>query len=742
MITKWAGVVFVLIVCMPFQARSQQTKTDSLRHAIAHSANDTTRTNLTIALANEFFWAGEYDNALTAAEDARKLAIASDFKKGAGCALIIAGQSHIRKGQYDRAYDAFRTAVDIFTALDLLSEKASGHLYIGQVYDFRAEYNNALSEYELAKDMARRAGDKVALTKILNSSGITHFNKGNYESALENYLIALAEASNIGNEKVHATILNNIGVVYIQLSQYEDALRYFLLYVEKMKKLNGKHGLAVGYMNTGEVFKKLSDYTKAIEYFNHAAKIQEETGDRKGLALCFSNLADVHKELRDSERSHRYYTLSIAFAREIKNDEVLLNPLIGLSDLQLKSRALEAAQTTLEEALQLSRKIGAKLWMQQAYLIASRLDSARGDFRSAFSSFKKYSALKDSLLDEGKSKQIFRMRELYESERKDKEIRLLSESNKLADVKRQNTRKSFVMVLVFLFFILSIMIYWLLQNARNARILKRQKDEISNANNELRGLLEQIEVQNEALENTNENLKELYQEKDALFGVVVHDLRSPLNQITGLAELVKLSGDINDEQKLLLEKINKACKGGNRLICELLEMHQYETEENVTVKSISLVPFIADHLHNYHQLAKSKGITVHFDAAVGEELTIESNPDYLKRILDNLVGNAIKFSQQDRHVWVRIDQSEGHTARVIVEDEGPGFKQSDLPHLFKKFKKLSARPTAGENSTGLGLSIVKTLVSKLKGSIGVKSKEGEGALFTISLPVSRVLVAE
>jgi signal transduction histidine kinase len=742
MITKCSGVLFLFLVFVQIHATAQNLKSDSLLSEIEKTKPDTSRVNLMISLANEFYWSGLYDNALASAEDARKLASELGFEKGIGNAMISSGQSHIRKGQYDRAYDAYRLAVDIFTSLNLPSEQASGHLYLGQVYDYRAEYNNALAEYELAKELAIRVGNKTVLIKILNSSGITHFNKGNYELALEYYLNALKEATDIEHEKLHATILNNIGVVYIQLSQYHDALRYFLLYVEKMKKLNGRHGLAAGYLNAGETYKKLGDYTRAIEFLNNAAKIQEETGDRKGLALSFSNLGDVHKDLQDFERAQRYYTLSISFAREIKNDEVLLNPLIGVSDLHLKSKAHATAQQTVAEALMLSKKIGAKLWMQHAYLITSRLDSAKGDFRAAFSSFKKYAALKDSLLDEYKTQQIFQARELYESERKDKEIKLLSESNKLAEVKRDNTKRSFLMILVFLFFTLLIMVYWLLQNTRHSKILKRQKDEIFHANNELRGLVEKIEVQNEALARTNENLKELHQEKDALIGVVVHDLRSPLNQITGLAELVRLTGDINEEQKLLLENINKACKGGNRLICELLEMNQYETEEHISLRPIALVSFITDHLHNYRLQAKSKNISVQFDPASNEGLVIESNPDYLKRILDNLVGNAIKFSPQGCKVWVRIDQSEENVAKLIVQDEGPGFKQTDLPHLFKKFKKLSARPTAGENSTGLGLSIVKTLVNKLNGSIGVRSKEGEGASFIINLPIAQMLVAD
>jgi signal transduction histidine kinase len=108
---------------------------------------------------------------------------------------------------------------------------------------------------------------------------------------------------------------------------------------------------------------------------------------------------------------------------------------------------------------------------------------------------------------------------------------------------------------------------------------------------------------------------------------------------------------------------------------------------------------------------------------------------YLSRILDNLITNAIKFSEQGSSVYIDVQSGEDK-ATIQIRDEGPGFREEDLPHLFKKFKKLSARPTNGESSTGLGLAIVKLLVEKLNGMIRVESQSGRGACFVIELPLS------
>jgi signal transduction histidine kinase len=117
-------------------------------------------------------------------------------------------------------------------------------------------------------------------------------------------------------------------------------------------------------------------------------------------------------------------------------------------------------------------------------------------------------------------------------------------------------------------------------------------------------------------------------------------------------------------------------------------------------------------------------------------LTLTTAVDFLNRILDNIITNAIKFSPYGHNIYVKVlKEKQDAAVKIIIQDEGPGFHTDDIPHLFRKFKKLSARPTAGESSTGLGLSIVKSLVDKVKGSITVESTWGKGASFIISLPL-------
>ena len=115
-----------------------------------------------------------------------------------------------------------------------------------------------------------------------------------------------------------------------------------------------------------------------------------------------------------------------------------------------------------------------------------------------------------------------------------------------------------------------------------------------------------------------------------------------------------------------------------------------------------------------------------------EEVNLDLN--YLSRIVDNLLSNAIKFSKPNSVVQISAGK-EDNNFWISVKDEGPGFSEKDRNQLFQRFKKLSARPTAGETSNGLGLAIVKTLVDRLNGTIDLVSEPDKGSEFIVKLPL-------
>jgi signal transduction histidine kinase len=134
----------------------------------------------------------------------------------------------------------------------------------------------------------------------------------------------------------------------------------------------------------------------------------------------------------------------------------------------------------------------------------------------------------------------------------------------------------------------------------------------------------------------------------------------------------------------------------------------------------------------YEQQAKSKNIHifVHNTATVS---TVLADEQAVIQVLDNLISNAVKYSPHGKQVFVRVLRN-AQNVRVEVQDEGEGISEADMTKLFGKFARLSARPTGGEHSTGLGLSIVKKMVEAMNGRVWCESELGKGATFIVKLP--------
>ena len=140
-------------------------------------------------------------------------------------------------------------------------------------------------------------------------------------------------------------------------------------------------------------------------------------------------------------------------------------------------------------------------------------------------------------------------------------------------------------------------------------------------------------------------------------------------------------------------------------------------------------------MKSFSEISKNKNITIVLDNEVGglEFLTDQS---LLEQVLDNLISNAIKFSSANKMVWLRAKKNDSHLM-IEVEDQGPGIKPEELPKLFGTFQRLSTKPTGGEESTGLGLSIVKAIVQVLGGEVRVSSELGRGTIFTVVLELKK-----
>lgn len=267
-----------------------------------------------------------------------------------------------------------------------------------------------------------------------------------------------------------------------------------------------------------------------------------------------------------------------------------------------------------------------------------------------------------------------------------------------------------------------------------------QKEELQLKSEELQKAYEEIKVKNMAIEeafahlsSSYEKMADLNREKDGMMSVVAHDLRTPLNNIEGLIQLVSMDDNLNEEQKEYIAKIRTVVGRGNEMIRDLLDINKAKSmDPELKIQSFTMVDFINNWKSNFNKPLTAKNQSLKISGKY-KDLNMKTDQGLLSRIMDNLMSNAMKFSDAGTNVYLDITPVE-EKVRITLRDEGPGISAADQKKMFKPFTRLSARPTAGEHSNGLGLSIIKSLTEQLGGRIIVKSKLGSGTAFEILIP--------
>lgn len=242
----------------------------------------------------------------------------------------------------------------------------------------------------------------------------------------------------------------------------------------------------------------------------------------------------------------------------------------------------------------------------------------------------------------------------------------------------------------------------------------------------------QLEEVNKELAANNENLQKIMQEKNQLHQILVHDLKSPLSNIKMLSFLFQ--DFVKDkESEELLGIFNNSLKDVFHLISQMETLNSVENFElNNYIEEFDINEFLLDNLKNFYNTADVKEIKIEY-LVEGKQFIIQSDQNFLKRILHNLLSNAIKFSPFRKNIYVKLKQI-NNQFEISVKDEGPGIKQDEKAKLFDRFSMLSNKPTNNESSSGLGLFIVKELVKSLAGEIQVISVLDEGSTFKVILP--------
>ena len=603
---------------------------------------------------------------------------------------------------------------------------------------YKGDYAEAFQFHKEALEYATNVKDSAQIAHTLNNLGRIYFTQGDLVKSYDYFFTALDIFKSIGDMKGMGYCYQSLLRLYEMQNDSGKALEMATMALKIRESLQDERGQISSYQEVAKLYAKREAYDTAYAYFDRARAISERIGDKISNAEINLNQAEAYFHQQFFKNALFYCYRALSVADQAENKSLLSDIYLVLGKIYAHINQPEQAIDYLQKVIQYAERAGNLEAQRDAYFYLSQLFETAGQYQQAMAFHEQFVLMKDSLHNAEKAKNIERLEARLELEKKENAYALLKATEAQSQITIREEKAKNVALTVIVILVLALTgLLWI----TNARIKKKngmlalQKAKIEEQSIKINHQNEKIQDQNEALQKRNTKLAELNKEKDNLMSIVAHDLKSPLNSISSLVDLSNMVGHLSDEQEKYLSLIKKASAGGIGLIQDLLDTHAFENGQIVHNSQIELNSFLKNKISNRQLDADIKHILIHHLNAESK-LFLTTDSLYLSRILDNLISNAIKYSEEGTHIYVSATHTPDHFINISVKDEGQGFSREDKKHLFKKFHRLSARPTSGEVSHGLGLSIVKNLTDRLGGEIALISAKGEGSEFIIKLPIT------
>src|ERR1035437_1364301 len=414
---------------------SQSTnKIDSLESELKKST-DSSKVNIlnSLALANGKNFP---KTALEELNQALTLSEKIDFKKGKGNTYSNIGAVYFDLGNYNKALVFYSKSLTIRESIDDKQGVAKSLNNIGDVNINQGNYEKGLKNYLKSLAICESIGDKKLMP--LNNIAVSYFYLGNYEKALEYYIKTLKIVEKIGNKKLMINPSIGIGTVYFNMQNYKNALIYYNQALALSTELKNTSGLSKSLTSIGNVYEKLNNNDTAWTYFFKSLRINEELGDKPLIANSVMNIGNIYSKTKIYEKALEYYQRALHINEELGNKNGSAKSLLNIGLLYSNKGNVEKAMEYLKKGLLLANSIKSKEIMMEGNDAISEVYVKKEDYKNAYTYYKRHAIIKDSLLNEDNSRNMAEIQTKYETDKKEKEIELLTKDKSLKEVKLKN----------------------------------------------------------------------------------------------------------------------------------------------------------------------------------------------------------------------------------------------------------------------------------------------------------------
>ena len=732
-------LLLALIAIIPHLSWGQSNSVDSLLNAFQKTEIDTSRVNILIAISKEYE-IGDSEG-FEYARQSYELAQSTESKSQIAKSELTYGP-FLSVTNLDSGISMIDSSRKMYESLDMSIKVLDAYWNTAITYEYHNKYDSATHYYNTVINGAEKMGNDLYIADGYSALGTLDNIRGNNSQALKYSTLARQYYEKTGEEIKLSQSYNQIGIIYDYMGMYDEALENYLKAREIAVEANDPDGEILIVNNIGVVYSNMGNNDEALMYYNEAIEKAAIYGQLVDKATLLNNLSYIYLEEGDVSQALTTLWESIQIAENVDYPCFDIYPMEGIGAIYTETGKFDSAQYYLDSAYKkalICEDVGILTSVQKdfgkLYLKQKKYNKALKAFKDSYEISKKASLTNDF------QESIFELYKYYKEVGNTSEaIKWLENYQKVSDSlnEAKTIEKANQLVAEYEF-------------KKQVEILKKEQDEAT--------ALFEKEIQTKQRENTiiiialilvaifsgilgrlyyriqhqNKRLKWLNEEKNTLMGVVAHDLRNPLNMIKGLMQVIEQSkpsmSDKNWNQYLHLIKISTT-KMSN-MIDKVLDISAIENMKvNLQLTKANLGELASRSVDNFSQIAAQKDIKLELNLDTSANYYASIDTNYFDQIMDNLISNAIKFSEKGKMIKVNLDSDQEHHM-VTVEDQGPGLSAVDQENLFKKFKPLASKPTSDEQSTGLGLSIVKKFMDAMGAEINLDSELGRGSSFML-----------
>jgi signal transduction histidine kinase len=621
-----------------------------------------------------------------------------------------------REYQYtniNKSRELAENALKIAESKNLRRQKVRAYQNIGTLYSISGDYSTALRYDNLALQNSLETRDSANLTIDYNNVANDYYDLGDYDEAFYFFTQSYRVARAIEDSLRMTIALHNVGRVFKELGQYDRALAHLKLSLDMSRSIEDVEGVPYSLDEIGDVMLRKGEYDSALNILLTSLNLARH---QKVLVLqpkTLTKLATVHLNSGNYDDALAYYDTTYAIHEKTGNEFGIAEVELGRGLVFIQQGKHEQAMESINRSLSLAKQSNARTLEIRGYHTLSNLYELRQDHKRSLAYFKQFKQLEDSLFSDDMQEKLLRDQIRFETEDKDSEIAALNQERNLKDdtIKKQEFIRNILVVVMALSVILLATVYRSGQRRRqiNTLLLRHQQE----------------------METRSEELERLNQVKDKFFSIISHDLRSPINALSGLLDLLDKGAVTPEELSRHIHELKSRFNHTRTLLNNLLDWTLLQMDKlSLQPARIDLHKIVDENIQLLGSLP-NKQITLRNDVPPNTIGFADSNTVNL--VIRNLMTNAIKFTNDGGSVVIGVEDGEREWL-ISVQDNGVGMNDEVLKILFDKTAPYTTRGTANEKGTGLGLILCKEFVEKNGGRIFVESGEGNGSKFSFTVP--------